>query len=88
MAKNVYVYSRGEFNALSEEFLIDKAIIRIHNIKDKNWYPERETNRLILFFEDIKLSDFSFKEKIYYHLSKKIKIKILLFIVNMAKVVV
>ena len=31
------MYSRGEYLSLPEDFLEDKAIIRIHNINDKEY---------------------------------------------------
>lgn len=60
---NISIYSRGSYENLSSEFLKDKAIIRIHNINDKQWYPNEEKNKLILFFNDEKKSNISFIEK-------------------------
>jgi hypothetical protein len=33
---NIYIYSRGKFNELPEDFINGKAIISIYNITDKN----------------------------------------------------
>lgn len=60
----IYIYSRGDYEALDKSFLENKAIIRIHNIKDKNWYPQLEDKKLVLFFEDLKLHQIPFVEKI------------------------
>lgn len=59
---NIYIYNRGGFEALEKEFLADKAIIRIHNIKDKDWYSE-EQGRLVLFFNDLDYENLNFAEK-------------------------
>lgn len=61
---NIYIYSRGEYQALDESFLNNKAIIRIHNIKDKNWYPHCEEKKLVLFFEDLKTKQIPIIEKL------------------------
>lgn len=60
---NIYIYNRGGFEGLEKEFLADKAIIRIHNIKDKDWYPEEEKGALVLFFNDLDYENLSFGEK-------------------------
>lgn len=51
--KQIYIYSRGEFEQLPKEFKQDKAIIRIHNINDKEFYPEKEDGAIVLFFNDV-----------------------------------
>lgn len=61
---NIYIYSRGMYEQLSLNEIKDKAIIRIHNLSDKKWYPEKEDNKLILFFNDLKLNNISFIDKI------------------------
>lgn len=61
---NVYIYSRGFYENLDVETLENKAIIRIHNINDKNWYPNKEDGKLILFFNDYKKNNISFIGKI------------------------
>lgn len=60
----IYIYSRGDYEALDKSFLENKAIIRIHNIKDKNWYPHFEEKKLVLFFEDLKSHQIPITEKI------------------------
>lgn len=59
---NVYIYSRGAYENLSD--LRNNAVIRIHNIHDKKWYPNQEENKLILFFNDYKTENISFIDKI------------------------
>lgn len=61
--KQVYVYSNGEYESLDKEFLEGKAIIRIHNVSNKNFYPHHIDNGLVLFFNDIKKSDLKLSEK-------------------------
>ena len=62
--KNVYVYSIGSFEQLPKYFKEDKAIIRMHNAKNKIWYEdEQEKNTLWLFFDDIHLSSLTLLEK-------------------------
>lgn len=60
----IYIYSRGDFEALDQNFLKNKAVIRIHNIKDKKWYPNHEDKKLVLFFEDLKAHQIPLIEKI------------------------
>lgn len=60
---NISIYSRGSYENLSSDFLKDKAIIRIHNINDKQWYPNEEPNKLVLFFNDEKNNNISLIEK-------------------------
>lgn len=63
--KNVFVYSIGAFEQLSHEFKKDKAIIRMHNAKNKLWYEDTQAeNTIWLFFDDIHLGSLSFIEKI------------------------
>lgn len=59
---NVSIYSRGTYENLSD--LENKAVIRIHNINDKKWYPNQEENKLVLFFNDYRTENISFIDKI------------------------
>lgn len=61
---NVYIYSRGAYENLRPELLEGKAVIRIHNIHDENWYPNEEDGKLILFFNDYKSHNLSWVQKI------------------------
>lgn len=61
---NIHIYSRGSYENLPLESLEGKAIIRIHNINDKKWYPHYEDKKLVLFFNDYKLNNLSFLDKI------------------------
>lgn len=61
---NIYIYSRGVYENLKPEFLKNKAIIRIHNINDKTWYPSEEKGKLILFFNDEKIYNLSLAQRI------------------------
>lgn len=66
---NIYVYSKGEFNQLPLGFLNNKAIIRIHNIKEQNWINHIPVENIInLYFDDINQNDLFWYEKIYIHL--------------------
>ncbi len=60
---HVYVFSRSEFLNLQSDFLKNKKIIQIHNIHDKEWYPNQIPNGLVFFFEDRHLSEISFLKK-------------------------
>lgn len=75
--KNLYVYSRGKFLELSEEFLYDKAIIRIHNIKDIVWYKSSEENPFVLelFFDDLNEEQLGWLDKLLAKLSLSDKFK-------------
>lgn len=86
--KKAYIYSIGEFNGLSEEFKKDKAIIRIHDISNKDFYPKEEDGALVLFFNDVVprkgcinklLYEIGFHEPIH-EMSKEQAIKLLGFI--------
>jgi hypothetical protein len=55
----VQIYSRGIYEQLPLVELKGKAIIRIHNLNDKKWYPNTEEGKLILFFDDLKLNNLS-----------------------------
>lgn len=66
---NIYIYSRGSYENLKSEVLENKAIIRIHNINDKKWYPNKEENKLVLFFNDYKMHNISLFEKIKAYLN-------------------
>ena len=70
---NVYIYSRGSYENLSQDFLSNKVIIRIHNIRDEKWYPIEEENKLVLFFNDIKMDNLSFMDKFKANLGFKTK---------------
>jgi predicted protein tyrosine phosphatase len=61
---NIYIYSRGLYEQLNYNELEGKAIIRIHNLSDKKWYPEKEDGKLILFFNDLKINNISFIDKL------------------------
>lgn len=61
---NVLIYSRGSYEGLNIDMLKNKAIIRIHNINDIKWYPNQENEKLILFFNDYKMHNLSFFQKI------------------------
>lgn len=58
------MYSRGEYLSLPEDFLEDKAIIRIHNINDKEWYEHEVDKGIVMFFNDLKSYDLSRFDKI------------------------
>lgn len=63
--RNVYVYSIGAFEQLSDEFKKNKAIIRMHNAKNESWYGDsQENNTIWLFFDDIHLGSLTFFERI------------------------
>jgi predicted protein tyrosine phosphatase len=63
--KNVFVYSIGAFEQLPEEFKKNKAIIRMHNVKNETWYGDsQEENTIWLFFDDIHLGSLTFLEKL------------------------
>mgnify|MGYP003589414328 FL=1 len=73
--KHAFIYSRGKFLELSSDFLKDKAIIRIHNVTDYEWYKQ-ETNQencLELFFDDLGESQISFLDKWIIKLNLKFK---------------
>lgn len=59
---SIYIYNRGEFESLDPDFLKNKAIIRIHNRTDQEWYKSVYPNGIELFFEDV--DTLSFLEKI------------------------
>lgn len=61
--KNIFIYSRGSFEALPADFLTGKAIIRIHNVTDKKWYNTELPCGIELFFDDLKKDSLSFWEK-------------------------
>ena len=61
---NIYIYSRGLYEELNSSDLEGKAVIRIHNLTDKKWYSEEEDGKLVLFFNDLKLNNISFIDKI------------------------
>lgn len=63
---SIYIYNRGEFEALAPEALKNKAIIRIHNNKDKEWYNSKYPNGIELFFEDVDTLSFIEKIKAQY----------------------
>jgi predicted protein tyrosine phosphatase len=63
--KNVFVYSIGAFEQLTEEFKKNKAIIRMHNSNNQAWYGDsQEENTIWLFFDDIHLGSLTFLEKL------------------------
>lgn len=68
---NVSIYSRGAYENLSG--LKDKAVIRIHNMNDKKWYPNEENGKLILFFNDLKTENISMVDKIKANIGMKTK---------------
>lgn len=71
---NIYVYNKGEFNQLSLDFLNNKAIIRIHNIKEKDWVNTLEIKNIInLYFDDINKEQLLWYEKIYWYLPSVIQ---------------
>lgn len=84
----VYVFSRGEYISLSEDFLIDKANIRIHNVRDKDWYDSEVKNGIVMFFNDLRIQDLSFLDRVkaqylkgdYKYFTKKNCLEILNFI--------
>lgn len=64
--KYIFIYSRGKFLELNNQFLSDKAIIRIHNKKDYDFYKQEKNanNVLELFFDDLGINQLSFLDKI------------------------
>jgi predicted protein tyrosine phosphatase len=71
MKTHISVYSRGSFENLPEAQLANKAIIRIHNSWDKNWYNHennRENQCIQLFFDDLSINNLTWAEKyMAYH---------------------
>lgn len=66
MKTHIYVYSRGKFENLSETELTDKAIIRIHNSWDKDWYDNASNKQnpcIELFFDDLSINNLTWIEK-------------------------
>lgn len=63
---SISIYNRGEFEALPPEALNNKAIIRIHNYTDKDWYDSKYPNGIELFFEDVDTLSFIEKMKAQY----------------------
>lgn len=64
MTKKIHIYSRGRFALLDDEFLANKAIIRIHNKKDLGWYDDKMANGIVLFFDDLKINDIPWKTRL------------------------
>lgn len=76
---NIYVYSKGEFNQLDINFLNNKAIIRIHNIKEQGWINNPSIKNLLnLYFDDIRMNQLLWYEKFCYFLPLFIQKKIML----------
>lgn len=71
MANKVYVFSRGEFDSLPLDFLKDKAIIKVHSMKDREWFPSTVKNGIVLFFNDLKIYDLGFFDKLKAYYSDK-----------------
>jgi rhodanese-related sulfurtransferase len=68
--KSILIYSRGEFENLPEDQLKNKAIIRIHNYNDKDWYNSNYPYGIELFFDDMKCVNLSWWDKLqgkYYN---------------------
>ena len=65
--RKIYIYSAGEFDALSEEFKKNKAIIRVHNTSNTGWFDDQDKCKNF-YFEDIE----------YHQLNNLTKLKLLL----------
>lgn len=69
---NIHIFNRGDFEALEPTFLKDKAIIRIHDVTDKEWYNSKYPCGIELFFNDLRKSNLSFFEKLKANYLKNI----------------